>query len=360
MPQALCYTGGSLVRDHQLIKEDLWVKAGKIVPPQSHADQVVRLEGKIIAPGYIDIQINGGFGVDFATMQEPLDTFAAKLKKTGVLHFLPTLISSPLEQYRMWRSYYGNHPAILGVHLEGPFLNRDKAGAHSKKSILPISQETVAEALEGAKLVTLAPEIPNAFPLIKQLTAKGVIVGAGHTVATYEEGMRAFDAGVKLATHLFNAMTPVHHRQPGFAIAALNHPNAYYSIIVDGVHVHPAMVKLAWETKPQKMILITDAMGAMGLEDGLYRLGSEMVQVTNGHAYVSGTKKLAGSVLQMDQAVRNLRAMTGCSIVEAVEAASLRPAEFLGLAPQKGTLALGADADLIFLDENLNVVDVGN
>lgn len=357
MPQALSqrYTGGYLVKDHQLIKEDLWVKDGKIVPPQSRADQIIAMDGKIIAPGYIDLQINGAFGVDFATQWEDLEKIASGLRKQGVLNFLPTLISSPLEHYKQWRAHYSHHPAILGVHLEGPFINREKAGAHSRKRIQPISSEAVLEALEGGKLVTLAPEIPHAIPLIRQLSAKGIIVAAGHSMATVEESKLAFNAGLKLVTHLFNAMTPIHHRQPGLAIAALTNPSVYYSIIADGVHLHPEMLKLAWQTKPDKMILVTDAMSAMGLGDGLYRLGDQAIEVKEGHAYVAGTKKLAGSVLQMDQAVRNLHAMTGCSIPQAIEAASLRPAELLGIANRKGTLAVGADADLIFLDHDLNV-----
>lgn len=355
MPQALCYTGGYLVRDHQLIQEDLWVKKGKIVPPQHHVDQVIQMEGKIIAPGYIDIQINGGFGVDFATSEDTLEVFSKKLRAQGVLNYLPTLISSPIEKYPQWRAYYSREPYVLGIHLEGPFLNREKAGAHSKKLIAPITEGAVVQALEKARIVTLSPEIPNGLSLIKQLAAKGVIVAAGHTLASYEEANSAFEAGVKLVTHLFNAMTPIHHRKPGLAIATLNHPSVFYSLIADGVHVHPGMVKFAWQMN-KRVILITDAMAAMGLEDGLYRLGLEAVEVRKGHAYIAGTKKLAGSVLQMDQAVRNFKEMTGCSLVEAIEAASLRPAELLGISKQKGSLAIGADADLIFLDHELNVL----
>lgn len=357
MPQALSqrYTGGYLVKNHQLVKEDLFVVKGKIAPPQSRVDQVIPMEGKIIAPGYIDLQINGAFGVDFASSLDNLDAVAASLAQTGVLNYLPTLISSPLEQYRVWKAHYGKQKGALGVHLEGPFLNRDKAGAHPKKMIFPISTEAVLDTLEGATLVTLAPEIPHALPLIKQLTAKGVIVAAGHTLASYTEAEKGFEAGVKLVTHLFNAMTSIHHRHPGIGVATLTHPNVYYTIIADDVHIHPGMVKLAWQTNPKKMILITDAISAMGLEPGLYRLGNQAVEIKAGKATVTGSHKLAGSILKMDQAVRNLRAMTGCSIVDAIEAASLRPAELLGITSRKGTLAIGADADLIFLDENLFV-----
>ena len=364
MPQALspprieCYIGGRLLRDHRLVQEDLWVVNGKIAPPQKRVDKEHSMRGKIIAPGYIDLQINGAFGIDFATSLAPLDDLVKKLNTQGVLNFLPTLISSPANHYRSWKSHYLNHPAVLGVHYEGPFLNPEKAGAHSRKILLPITEEAVFEILdnvEGVKIVTVAPEIPNSLGLITKLSSKGIVVAAGHSLASYEEATAAFKAGIKLVTHLFNAMTPIQHRHPGLAIAALNHPTAYYSLIADGVHVHPAMVKLAWEHKPGKAILITDAMAAMGLDEGLFRLGHQTVEVKGKEAHIAGSKKLAGSALQMDQAVRNFKEMTGCSTVQALEAATLHPAELLGITHRKGTLTLGADADLIFLDEELNV-----
>lgn len=361
MPQALseCYRGAKLVRNHALIQEDLWVVNGKIAPPQPKADKIHSVEGKIIAPGYIDLQINGAFGVDFATDFSPLEPIVKGLRQQGVLNFLPTLISSPLPHYRNWKSHYLNHPSVLGVHYEGPFLNIGKGGAHSKKDIVPIDEEAVFSLLEhlgGIKIVTLAPEIPYALSLAQKLSAKGIIVAAGHSLATYEEAQKGFKAGVKLVTHLFNAMTSIQHRHPGLPVAALNDPDIYYSMIVDGIHVHPGMVKMAWEHKPSKLILITDAMAAMGLEGGLYRLGKQMVEVSNGEARIAGKKKLAGSILTMDQAVRNLHSMAECSIVEAIEAATLRPAELLGISNRKGTLAIGADADIIFLDEDLKVL----
>lgn len=359
------YVNGLVLRGHELKQEDLWVSGGQIVAPQPHADEEVDVHGLIIAPGYIDIQINGGFGCDFSSEPENVDRVAAALPQHGVTAFLPTVISSSPEQYRhalpllQPRSVQGG-ASILGIHLEGPFFCPERRGAHGRHHLQgfdhPVALEAVYGNLEGVRIVTLAPELPNALPAIQALKSLGILVSAGHTNASYEAMLQGIGAGITLATHLFNAMAPLHHREPGVIGAALTRPEMSYSIIADGVHVHPAAIRLAWQAHPKGIVLITDAIAAMGLSEGSYRLGTEEVVVRKDKAVIAGADTIAGSIISMDAAVRFFHQATGCSIVDAIEAASAKPAQLLGIEDKKGTLKIGADADFIVLDKDLHVL----
>lgn len=362
-PSIVRFYNAHILKDHALQRGELWCAEGKIVAPQEYADIEIDLKGHLVAPGYIDIQINGAFGIDFTRNPERVSEAAAQLTQYGVTAILPTVISTDQKRYKeilkhLQPQYHAKSAEILGIHLEGPFFDPTKKSAHDPQVLQPIPEdiEKFYGGLEGVRIVTLAPELPGASQAIKQLKQKNIVVSAGHTCATYEESLLAFENGVSLATHLFNVMPPLHQRSPGLIGAVLTHPDIYYSVITDNIHVHPSILNLMWRASPTKYIPITDAMEALGLEEGTYHLGTMSVTVKEGKPVITGTETIAGSVLSMDKAVRNLIAATKCSIPEALEAASLRPAQLLGIDKQKGTLNLGADADLIVLDDELQVV----
>lgn len=357
-----CYHNARILKNHAIAEGDVWITNGKIIPQQEKADYTIDVHGMILAPGYIDLQINGGFGVDFSVDPHRVQEVADRLPQNGVTSFLPTIITVNKESYRYLISQlqprkFVQGATILGVHLEGPFLSPEKNGAHNKELILPLeySLEECYGDLNGVKLVTLAPEIPGALKAINFLKSLGIVVSAGHSKATYDEMRNAVHAGVSVATHLFNAMSPLNHRTPGIVEAVLTSDTMAYSIIADGVHVHPAMIHLAWKTHPKGLFLVTDAIEALGLPMGVYHLGNMKVEVNHEAAYILGTKTIAGSVLSMDKAVQFFRKSTECSLVDALEAASLKPAQVLGIQESKGHLNEGADADFNLLDDNLDV-----
>lgn len=318
-----------------------------------------------LAPGFIDLQCNGGFGRDFTADPTTIWEVAAQLPQFGVTGFLPTIITSPLETVAKAQAALREEPSPLdkrrgavplGLHVEGPYLNVGKKGAHNPDYLrLPNVAEIEGWSAENnIRLVTLAPELPNAHALIGRLTAHGVVVSAGHSLATFDEAIAAFDAGVCYGTHLFNAMPPLHHRSPGLVGALLADERVTIGIIPDGVHVDPALVKMVWRLAGGRLNVVTDAMAAMGWSTGAYQLGDRIVTVDETTARLEdGT--LAGSIVTLDLAVRNLWRWTDCSVAEAVRTVTEVPADLLGL-NGKGRIMIGADADLVLLDKNLNVV----
>lgn len=323
-----------------------------------HAD--IPAEGWVI-PGFIDLQVNGAYGFDFTTDPGSVSAVAARLPATGVTAFLPTIITSPLENYKsllrdMERAAKDAGGAtILGAHLEGPYLNPARIGAHNPA----FRRDPVLSELDSwvttpfVKMVTLAPELPGALEVIHALRARGIVVSAGHSATTYEQAAAGFSAGIGWGTHLFNAMSPLIHREPGL-VGALLASDVPCGLIVDGVHVHPGAVKAAYRAKGAHGItLVSDCMAAMGMGAGKYNLGDRDVIVDETSArLVDGT--LAGSILRMDEAVRNLISFTGCSLADAVTMASTTPARVLG-SNRKGKIETGYDADLVVLDEKLCV-----
>ncbi len=360
------FTNGRVLKDHHISDGDLWICGGKIIAPQSYADNEIDVKGLLIAPGYIDLQINGGFGIDFSKQPEELENVAEKLPKFGVTAFLPTIISCTKEQYGHILSTL--RPAVmqplrgatvLGIHLEGPFFNPNQRGAHCSHHLLDCeemdSPRELYGDLSGVKMVTLAPELPGALKTIELLRNEGIIVSAGHTSPSVEQMQDAIEKGLGFASHLFNAMGSFHHRNPGIIGSVLIHPKIPFSLIGDRHHVHPHTVMFAWHANSEGLILISDAMAALGLPSGQYSLGDLNIEVNTGKAVVFGTETLAGSVVSLGDAVRYLHASSGCSHAEAIEAASYKPAKLLGLEGQKGSLHVGADADFNLLDDALNV-----
>jgi N-acetylglucosamine-6-phosphate deacetylase len=241
--------------------------------------------------------------------------------------------------------------------LEGPFLNPNKCGAHNPAHLRQPKFTAVNgwTRERGIALVTLAPELPAALELIKCLCAQGIVVSAGHSTASYEEALAGFEAGITYGTHLFNAMPTLQHRAPGLVAALLTDPRPTVGLIPDGIHLHPAMVKLVWQTiGPNRINVVSDAMAALGMQPGTYQLGDFAVTVDDTSArLVDG--RLAGSTLSMDQALRNLIRYTGCPLAEALTTITTVPAQVLSL-PNRGHIAPGYIADLVLLDSKLNVV----
>lgn len=323
---------------------------------------VIDADGLLVAPGFIDLQINGGHGLDLATEPESMWELARLLPRHGVTAFLPTIVSSAPAVTDRALTALAARPAghrgaePLGLHFEGPMLNPDRVGAHDPANLVPADVEVVADwtRARGVALVTLAPELPQATNVIGRLAANGVTVAVGHTAATAAEATAAFDAAASLVTHLFNAMTPMAHRAPGLVGAALADDRVTVGLIVDGVHVDPMVVKVAWRAKgPERVVLVTDAVSAMGLDPGQYRLGSRAI-TTDVTSVRTDDGVLAGSVLAMDRAVMNTVEFVGCTLAEAVAAASTNPAALIG-ASDRGHLRPGAIADVLLLEPDATV-----
>ncbi len=364
--QRLVLDRATLVLPDRLAVGHVTVAGGKIErvgqgPFTGVGGCVYELPGLFVAPGLIDLQVNGGGGHDLG-QGDPASVHgvAQWCVRNGTTGFLPTAITAPLPRVRRALAAVGqaDHPAVLGLHMEGPFIAVAQAGAHDPAHVLPASAARLAQIVAGhehmVRMVTLAPELPGAEELISAVRNMDAVASLGHSDATYDEANESLNRGVKAFTHLFNAMRGFHHREPGAAGAALD-SDAYVGLVCDGVHVHPATVRLVARTKGfDRICLVSDAMAAAGLADGSYTLGGYPVSVRAGAARLAdGT--LAGSTLTMREAMRNFIRYTGCSLVEAVRCATLNPAQLLGLQERKGTLEEGKDADLFVFDEQFHV-----
>ncbi len=323
---------------------------------------VYKLPGLYLSPGFIDLQVNGGAGYNFNDAPvkgiKKILEFHISNGTTGILATIITAPSATMASAEIQKIREFNYPAILGVHLEGPFISKDRKGAHNPEHILLPSVEQLEEILKGhekfVKMITLAPELSKAEALITKAQTLGIIVALGHSNATYENAMAAIKKGVKFFTHLGNAMSDFHHREPGAVGAALD-SDVYVGLICDGIHLHPAFIRLVAKVKGyDRICLVTDAISATGLPDGDYLLGGLPVVVQNGVAGLSkGT--LAGSTLTMNRAVKNFMEFTGCSLPEAVRCATINPARLLGIDDRKGSIEIGKDADLVVFDADFNV-----
>jgi N-acetylglucosamine-6-phosphate deacetylase len=318
------------------------------------------LEGGLVAPGLIDLQVNGLAGAEvYAATGDVLRVMARHAPSMGCTSFLATMMSAPRALYTKLFSAYAEMPQttgarMLGIHLEGPYLNPSWRGAHSPEAVRNPSAEEVDGLLgegDGAvKLWTLAPELPGADDVIDRLIEKNVRVAIGHSAASFSEANRWFDGGVGLVTHLFNAMPAFHHRDPGLVAATLLHPAIYFSVIVDGIHVDPPALDLAYRLGPSRLTLITDATAAAGATAGRCTVAGREVVVEDGAPRLPDGR-LAGSALEALQGVRNLAQWTDASLVDALAAMAARPADILGL-HDVGRLAEGAFADLLLLDDD--------
>ncbi|MEN1995494.1 MULTISPECIES: N-acetylglucosamine-6-phosphate deacetylase [Stenotrophomonas] len=333
-------------------------------PMLGQADEQVDLGGGWLLPGFIDAQVNGGGGVLFNNSPDvaTLRTLAQAHRRFGTTGLLPTLISDDVQVMRAAiaatrQAISEGVPGVLGIHLEGPYIAPARKGTHdANKFRVPDAAEiALAASLDnGVTLVTLAPErVP--LESIRALVERGVVVAAGHTAASYEEARAGLEAGIRGFTHLYNAMSPLTGREPGAVGAALEDRDSWVGIIADGVHVHPASLRVALATKPRgKVMLVTDAMPPVGAEDPSYELYGEVITAIDG-VVRNAAGSLAGSALDMATAVRNSVQLLGVSLAEAARMASTYPAQFLNLDDRYGHIAEGHHADLVLLDDALQV-----
>ena len=349
----------------------LVIEAGRITalvsdaaPQLGSAAEQVDLGGGWLLPGFIDAQVNGGGGVLFNNTPdvESLRTLAAAHRRFGTTALLPTLISDDVQVMRTAidatrQAIADGVPGVIGIHLEGPYIAPARKGTHdANKFRVPDADEiAMAASLDnGVTLLTLAPErVP--LDSIRALVERGVIVAAGHTAATYEEARAGLEAGIRGFTHLYNAMSPLTGREPGAVGAALEDRSSWVGIIADGVHVHPASLRVALATKPQgKVMLVTDAMPPVGADSPSYELYGEVITAVDG-VVRNAAGSLAGSALDMATAVRNAVNQLGQSLEQAARMASRSPAKFLNVDDRLGEIAEGYQADLVLLDDALQV-----
>ncbi len=328
--------------------------------------EVRDLQGALLLPGFIDIQVNGGAGLLFNDQPTAVAIAAigAAHRRFGTTGFLPTLISDDLGTVKTAigaarEAIEGGAPGVLGIHIEGPYLNVRRKGIHDASKLRRTDDSSFALLTSlgvGRTLVTLAPE-ETSLETIERLVKAGVVVSAGHSNAPYPVVRAALDHGVSGFTHLFNAMSPLTSREPGVVGAALEDAGAWCGIIVDGVHVDPVVLKLALRLRPhERFNLITDAMPCVGSAETSFQLQGKTITVRDGACFDDeGT--LAGSALDMAGAVRNAVRMLGLDLADASRMASRNPAEFLGLDHELGRIARGCFADLVLLDDDLRVLD---
>lgn len=388
------FTGGYLAKRDELVEGDLWISSttGKILHSQGvfydyHVvpDEIIDLKGKVLSPGFIDVQLNGAFGFDFSTVPEDMNVYQKGLKElnkqliqTGVTSYLPTLPSQKAEVYHSTLPYLApsgsSRNALegsesLGAHCEGPFIAPTKCGIHSPSVLLtapngfsdfqdcygaPNLSANTPNSKPPISLITAAPELPGVASAIPQITSRGIRFALGHTEATYEIATSALNSGATMLTHLFNAMRPLHHRNPGpFGTLgkASGRERPYFGLIADGIHLHETTVKIAWNAHAAGLVLVSDAMKTLGQPDGTYDwTNGDLWEKKGARLTRAGTETLAGSCATLAECVGNLWEWSGAGVAEVLRAATATPAEMLGLGGVKGTLGEGGDADLVVLD----------
>ncbi|ASU80554.1 N-acetylglucosamine-6-phosphate deacetylase [Actinopolyspora erythraea] len=319
------------------------------------------LDGRWIVPGFVDIHCHGGGGGSLTSRDQHQISRAVDAHRAhGTTTMLASLVTASIPQLREQIESLLEPVAagqLAGIHLEGPFLSAVRCGAHDTDMLRPPDPETVTELLEAGRgavrMVTLAPELDGAVEAVKQLSEAGVIAAVGHTDAVAEQVRPAVEAGATVATHLFNGMRPLHHREPGPVGTLLDDERITVELICDMVHLHPTVARLvARHAGPARTVAVTDAISATEAGDGHYELGSLPLTVTNGEPRLADGS-LAGSTLTMDTALRNLVERCGLSLPEAVAACATKPAELLGLSDRLGSIRPGLEADLVVLDEGL-------
>jgi N-acetylglucosamine-6-phosphate deacetylase len=362
---SLDLVGKLLTPSEELPRSRVTVRDGRVAAiepwPGPAPVEALDVGGGWIAPGLIDVQINGAFGQDFSDPRADLEVAARGLLAHGVTAFLPTVVTLPWRRYPDVIENLGRQPrggaASLGVHLEGPFLAPRYHGAHPAEHLaLPSPAHAESLLAHGpVRMLTLAPELPGAVDTIKCLTRRDVVVSLGHSAASFEQARLGLLNGARAGTHLFNAMVPFHHREPGLAGALFDDRRALVGVIADGIHVHPALLAVAWRALgSERMLLVTDAIAALGMPPGQYLLGEKTVGTTRTEARLAdGT--LAGSMLRLDAAVRTLVQRAGCPLRDAVTMASATPARLLGVEDRRGSVAVGREADLVVLGPDLRV-----
>ena len=346
--------------DGVLVEGDTITWVGRGAPPERPDEEVVAAPGEVIAPGFIDLQVNGFAGHDAAAGADAIAAVSEALPATGVTAFLPTLISEPVEVGARFAAAVGaasEAPGarVLGAHVEGPFLNPSFRGAHLRSNLAEPTAERVDVVLAARpRMVTIAPELPGGLDAVERLHSAGIVVSAGHTGADFEQGRKAIAAGVRFATHVYNAMPPVHHRRPGIALALMLDPRVTTGLIADGEHVHPSICEQLVRVKGYSRIaLTTDQTSAAGGSPGTYTLSGRPV-FSDGKVVRLEDGTLAGSAATMPDLLRLMARLPGVGLARALSLASSVPARVLG-EHRLGRISAGACADLVVLDADLRV-----
>ena len=337
-----------------------------IGPDSSNCDETFDAEGRMIAPGFIDVHIQGAGGADILdATPEALQAISKTCARLGTTAFLATTVYKPeqdnqhltLAAKNVGRDLGGAE--MLGIHLEGPFISLKKRGMIQPGCIGTPSQKLLDDVQDictgHLRMMTIAPELPESLTLIRSLVDSHTIASFGHSNATYEQTLDGFNAGISHVTHLFNAMPSMHHRSPGPLAAIVQRENITAQVITDGVHIHPAVLKLAFDLLgPKRTIPITDGMQAIGLGDGQFVYNGVDYESKDGAArYKDGT--LIGTALGLNQMLQRFIAFTNCPVSDAIKSVTENPAKILGLENRKGSIAPGKDADLVLLESDLSI-----
>ncbi|MGE0102520.1 MAG: N-acetylglucosamine-6-phosphate deacetylase [Blastocatellales bacterium] len=379
MSDRLAIKGGRVVTPAGVIEDGIVLcEDGRIVFTGASTEaqpvegaQIVDASGSIVMPGFIDTHFHGSAGDDvMANGVDGLRRISRAVLRFGTTGFLATTIAARHDELMkstadVLEARAGQNDAldraeILGLHIEGPYINVKFKGAQPESAIRDPDFDECRELLDAAggaiRIMTLAPELPGGIELIRMLVENGVAASLGHSEADYDTALEAIEAGATRATHLYNAMSGVHHRKPGLAAACLTEPGIQAELICDGVHVNPRMARLAWKAKGRDgLTLITDATAAQGIGDGIYTLGDFQIRVRGPLCTLMDGETIAGSVLTMNRAVANSIDFTGMDLVDAAWTASLQPARACGVADRKGSLEAGKDADIAVLESDFSV-----
>jgi N-acetylglucosamine-6-phosphate deacetylase len=352
-----------------LINEKTIEAAGPAASVQIPADyREVPLEGLIIAPGFIDLHLHGGNGAEvMSAIPSSLEEMAKFYATHGVTSFLATTLTANMDQLlAVARSFqFLNNSSYkgakcLGLHLEGPYLSPKFAGMHNLTEVRPPSLDEILQihraSNNGLKMITMAPELDGALEIAAELVKLGIICAIGHSDAGYEIGLKAMEAGFSSVTHCFNQLRPFHHRDPGILGAALTKPELAVELIADGVHLHPVVFDMVWRLKgAENIILVTDAMSPTGMPEGTYQsLNGDLI--INAGAVRNEAGRLAGSILTLDEAIKNMLKFTECALTDVFRMVTYNPAKLLGINKHKGSLYSGKDADLVVLTTDLEVI----
>ena len=364
---------GQVYIDHTFQKKTIYIQDGTInllAADCQTSGTVFDAAGRRIVPGFIDIHTHGAVGVDVnGASAEDLEKIGKFFAKNGTTSWLASILTDTEEQTSRaisqcieYQASAGKGAQLLGIHLEGPFLASEFKGAMPehllKKGSADLAASYQRQANGNIRYITVSPEVEGVLELIPRLRELGIVVAMGHSGADYDTAMAAIQAGTAACTHTFNAMAPLHQHRPAIIGAALE-SDVYCEMICDGLHLHPAIVRLLWKTKgPQRLVAITDSIMAAGLPDGNYHLGVNQVVVEKGDAKLASDGTRAGSTLTQDRALRNLLSFTGLSLEEILPVLTENPAKLIGVYDRKGSIEDGKDADLVVLDEQNQVADV--
>lgn len=347
---------GRLVLDEGIVPGRLTLEDGVIAAIEPDP---AGASGPCVAAGFIDLHVHGWGGHDAMAGPAALAGMARALLARGVTSFLPTAVSAPIDELRDFVRSVAGVEGALGANLEGPFLSPERRGAHDARHLLrpvDVPFERLEPLLDGVRIMTVAPELPGAVELIAWLVARGVVVSLGHSAATLAQARAGYAAGARSTTHLLNAMTGLEHREPGLAAAALADDAVAVELVADDAHVDPALYPLVARSTPGRLLLVSDAIALAGTGDGRGRIGGLEIEVLGERSTLAGTEVIAGSVIGLNTAVRNL-VRGGIGLTDALAAASANPARLLGLA-DRGRIAVALRADLVELDDELRIVGV--